>query len=232
MPTDNHLTIREWTPEDRPREKLLQKGPSHVTDAELLAILLGSGSKNETVVELARKVLLNAHNNLNELARFSIADLMKIKGIGEAKALTIAAALELGRRRGIAEIMQKDKVTTSRDVAEIFRALLGDLPHEEFWIVLLNRSNKVIDRIQVSRGGIAGTVADIRIMLKEAIDKLASGIILCHNHPSGNMQPSEQDIALTRKIKDAGLLMDITLLDHIIVSDKEEYFSFADEGII
>ena len=232
MPTDNHLTIREWTPEDRPREKLLQKGPSHVTDAELLAILLGSGSKNETVVELARKVLLNAHNNLNELARFSIADLMKIKGIGEAKALTIAAALELGRRRGIAEIMQKDKVTTSRDVAEIFRALLGDLPHEEFWIVLLNRSNKVIDRIQVSRGGIAGTVADIRIMLKEAIDKLDSGIILCHNHPSGNMQPSEQDIALTRKIKDAGLLMDITLLDHIIVSDKEEYFSFADEGII
>ncbi len=228
----NHLSIKQWTPQDRPREKLIQNGPLYVTDAELLALLLGSGSKHETVVELARKVLLHANNNLNELARKSISDLKKIKGIGEAKAVTIAAALELGRRRGIADIIDKEKVSNSHDIARIFRSVLGDLPHEEFWVVLLNRSHKIIDKIRISKGGISGTVADVRIMLKEAIEKLASGIILCHNHPSGNLQPSEQDIQLTHKIRDAGLLLDVSLLDHIIVSEKDEYFSFADEGLL
>jgi DNA repair protein RadC len=232
MPTEKHLTVKSWSPEDRPREKMLQKGPSNVTDTELLAILLGSGSRNETVIELSRKLLMNSQNNLNELSRLSICDLMKTKGIGQAKALIIAAAFELGKRHCIVDVLHKDKILTSRNIAEIFQARLGNIPHEEFWLVLLNRSNKIIDKIKISQGGISGTVADIRIMLKEAIEKLASAIVLCHNHPSGNIQPSEQDISLTKKIKEAGLLMDISLLDHVIVSGENEYFSFADEGLL
>jgi DNA repair protein RadC len=232
MPTEKHVSVKLWSPEDRPREKMLQKGSSNITDTELLAILLGSGTRNETVIELAHKLLFSAKNNLNELSRLSINDLMKIKGIGEAKALVIAAAFELGKRHGISDLLHKDKILTSHNIAEIFQAKLGAIPHEEFWLVLLNRSNKIIDKIKISQGGISGTVADIRIMMKEALEKLASAIILCHNHPSGNIQPSEQDISLTKKIKEAGLLMDISLLDHVIVSAKNEYFSFADEGLL
>lgn len=232
MPGEKHLTVKSWAPEDRPREKMLRNGPSTITDTELLAILLGSGTKNETVIELARKILKQAGNNLHELARFSISDLTRIKGIGEAKALIIAAALELGRRYSVAGILQKEKITTSRDVAELFKARLGSLVYEEFWLILLNRSNNIIETVKISQGGISGTIADIRIMLKEALDKLASGIILCHNHPSGNIQPSHEDISLTRKVKEAGSLMDISLLDHIIVCNKDAYFSFADEGLL
>lgn len=232
MPAEKHLTVKSWSPEDRPREKMLQYGPSGITDTELIAILLGSGTRNETVMELSRKLLQSVHNNIDQLSRLSVKELTKIKGIGEVKALSIAAAFELGRRHSVSEILNKDKITTSREIADIFRAKIGALSHEEFWLILLNRSNKILDKVRISQGGISGTVADIRIMLKEAIEKLASGIILCHNHPSGNIQPSSEDISLTRKIKEAGQLMEIQLLDHIIVSGRNEYFSFADEGLI
>lgn len=236
MPTmseNKYLTIKSWLPDDRPREKMLLKGSSHVTDTELLAILLGSGTRHETVMDLSRKLLASANNDLSVLSRFSIAELVKIKGIGKAKALTIAAAFELGRRRNATETMQsKEKFLSSSDVAGFFRMHIGHLPHEEFWVLLLNRSNHLIEKIKISQGGISGTTVDIRIMLKQALEKLASALIICHNHPSGNIKPSEEDISLTKKIKEAGKIMDIRLLDHVIVSDCASYFSFADEGLI
>ena len=224
-------SIKEWAVEDRPREKMLVKGIRSLSEAELIAILIGSGSLDESAVELSRRVLSSVNNNLNELGKKTINDLQKFKGIGPAKAITIAAAMELGRRRKESEPDEKPKVITSSDGAAIFKPLLSDLPHEEFWILLLNRNNLVIDKLMVSQGGLAGTVIDVRIILKMALDKLATSIILCHNHPSGNLIPSEADKEITRKIKEAGKHMDIPVLDHLIIGN-DAYFSFADEGLI
>ena len=226
-----NLRIKDWALEDRPREKLLNKGISSLSDAELIAILIGSGSKNETAVELAKKILSTVQNNLNELGKLGVEDLKKAKGIGSAKAITIIAALELGRRRKLADIQAKKKITGSKDVFDYFQPLLGDLPYEEFWILLLNRSNRIIEKHKISQGGISGTIIDVRVILKNAIEKLASSLILCHNHPSGNLQPSESDMKITSKMKEAAKIMDIQVLDHLIVTDSS-YFSFADEGIL
>jgi len=231
MENNKKLSIKEWAEDDRPREKMIKKGINALSNAELLAILFGTGTRNESAVELARKLLESTGNNLNELAKLNIKDFQKIKGIGEAKAISVLTALELGKRRKIEEVVDRKKIQSSKDVYEIFGSLLGDLPFEEFWVLLLNRSNSIIDKIKISQGGISGTVTDVRIILKTALDKMASGIILCHNHPSGNLKPSETDNAITQKIKEAGKLMDINVLDHIIVSEKS-FFSFADEGLI
>jgi DNA repair protein RadC len=228
---DNYLRIKDWALEDRPREKLLSKGLQSLSDAELIAILVGSGSKNETAVELCKRILASVSNNLNTLGKMSIQDLMKFKGIGEAKAISIISALELGKRRKISEIMEKKQINSSSEAYELFVSLLGDLQHEEFWVLYLNRSNRIIHQLKLSQGGIAGTVIDVRIALKHALEKLATGIILCHNHPSGNIQPSQSDIGLTKTSRDAAKIMDITLHDHLIVSDGN-YFSFADEHMI
>jgi DNA repair protein RadC len=225
------LKITDWAPEDRPREKLLAKGIQSLTDAELIAILIGSGSRNETAVELSKRILNEVSNNLNELGKLSVPLLQKYKGIGEAKAISIVAAMELGKRRKIAEILDKQQISSSKDIYELFVSLIGDLPYEEFWILFLNRSNKLIDRSKVSQGGISGTVIDNRLILKSAIEKLASGIILCHNHPSGNKQPSTNDIDITKKLTEAGKLVDINILDHVIIANNS-YFSFADEGLL
>jgi DNA repair protein radc len=226
-----NLSIKEWSTEDRPREKLLTKGITSLSDAELIAIIIGSGSRDESAVELSRRILSSVQHNLNELGKLSVDDLQKYKGIGEAKAIGIVAALELGRRRKLSEILDKQKITSSNDAYEIFHPLLADLPHEEFWILLLNRSNKILERIKISQGGISGTVTDVRLIMKLALEKLASSVILCHNHPSGNHKPSDADIAITQKVKESGLLMDVALLDHIIVTDGS-YYSFADEGML
>lgn len=225
------LKITDWAVEDRPREKLYSKGTSSLSDAELLAILIGSGTRNRSAVDLGRELLSLVGNNLNSLAKLSISDLRKIRGIGYARAVTIAAALELGRRRKLAEIPETPQIKCSRDVFDLLSPSLSDLPHEEFWILFLNRSNKVINRMKLSQGGISGTVTDVRMVMKRAIENLASGIIVCHNHPSGNLNPSESDTRITQKIKEAGNLMDIQLLDHLIVSDKD-YYSFADNGLL
>ena len=225
------LKIRDWAVEDRPREKLLSKGPRNLSDAELVAILIGSGNLTETAVELSRRILTSVGNNLNELGKKGIDYLKSFKGIGEAKAVTIAAAMELGKRRKEEDVFMKKKISCSRDAADYLRPLLGDLDHEEFWIILLDRGNKIIDHIIISRGGISGTLIDVRIILKTALSRLASSIILCHNHPSGTMEASAADLNITRKMKNAAELMDISVLDHIIIAQKS-YLSMADEGIL
>jgi len=225
------LKITDWAVEDRPREKLIRKGASTLSDAELLAILISSGIKQKSALDLARELLGIVNNNLNSLGKLTIADLRKLNGIGPARAVTIAAALELGRQRKLAEVEDVTQIKCSKNVADIFGPILSDLVHEEFWILFLNRSNKVINRMKLSQGGISGTVTDVRIIMKKAIEYLASGIIVCHNHPSGNLNPSDSDSKITQKIKEAGILMDIQLLDHIIIADKD-YFSFADNGLI
>jgi DNA repair protein RadC len=225
------LKITDWAEEDRPREKLLQKGTASLSDAELLAILISSGTKDKSAVDLGRELLQMANNNLNNLGKLSIGDLKKLRGIGSARAVTIAAALELGRRRKLADAENVIQIKCSKDVADIFQPLLADLQYEEFWILFLNRSNKVINRMKLSQGGVSGTVTDVRMVMKKAIEYLASGIIVCHNHPSGNLNPSESDSKITQKIKDAGNLMDIQLLDHLIISEKD-YYSFADNGLL
>lgn len=227
----NNLSIKDWNADDRPREKLLEKGLSSLSDAELIAIIIGSGNKDESAVDLSKKILNKAGNNLNELGKFSVIDLLKFKGIGEAKAVSIVAAMELGRRRATADITDRTKIESSKDIYQLFHSLLADLPHEEFWVVLLNRSNKIIDKQKISQGGISGTVTDVRIILKLAIEKFATSLILCHNHPSGNIKPSEADISITKKIRESGTIMEIALLDHLIITDGN-YFSFADEGIL
>ena len=225
------LKITDWAVEDRPREKLIQKGTASLSDAELLAILLNSGTKDKSAVDLGRELLGIVNNNLNALGKLTISDLKKLHGIGTARAVTIAAALELGRRRKFAEGPEVPQIKCSKDVADIFQPLLSDLLHEEFWILFLNRSNRVINRMKLSQGGISGTVTDVRMVMKKAIEYLSSGIIVCHNHPSGNLNPSESDSKITQKIKEAGNLMDIQLLDHLIISDKD-YYSFADNGLL
>lgn len=225
------LSIKNWAEADRPREKMLLRGASALTDSELLAILIGSGSRTESAVELAQRILRQADNSLISLSRMSAQEMTKIKGVGPAKSITISAALELGRRRKNIEIEQRPKITCSRDAYTVLYPIFCDLPHEEMWALLLDRANKVEHKMQVSKGGISGTVVDIRIILREAINRYASGIILAHNHPSGNCVPSEQDIQITKKLKEACKLMDMNLLDHLIVCDKK-YYSFGDEGII
>ncbi len=225
------LSIKQWAEEDRPREKLLLKGVSALSDSELLAILIGSGNDKQSAVELSKEILLEAGNDLNRLARMGVADLVNnFRGIGHAKAVTIIAALELGRRRKTTGEPRK-KIVTSMDAYEQFLPLLGDLNHEETWALLTDRSNQVISTLQVSRGGIAGTVVDIRLILREALTRYATGLFLGHNHPSGNLAPSPQDISITKKLKEAALYMDIVLLDHIIIGN-DAYFSFADEGVL
>lgn len=231
MNTYKKLNIKDWAVEDRPREKLLSKGSRSLTDAELVAILISSGSLEETAVELSKRILTSVDNNLTDLGRKGIDYLKTFNGIGEAKAVTIVAALELGKRRKEADVFVKKKITGSKDAAEYFQPLLGDLNHEEFWVMLLDRGNKILDSYQISQGGISGTVIDLRLILKKALEKLASSIILCHNHPSGTMQASDADLKITRKIKDAAELMDISVLDHIIIG-QNCYLSLADEGVL
>ena len=223
--------IKNWSPDDRPREKLLLKGIGSLSDAELIAILIGTGTRTLSAVEVARQLLRRANDDLHQLARFSVKDLMKNKGIGAAKAITIVAALEIGRRRKGLHKEETPKLVTSQAVYDLLKPHLQDILHEEFWVVYLNRTNRVITKQQVSRGGVAGTVADPKIILKTAVLELASGIILAHNHPSGNLLPSQQDIELTKKIKEAGKLLEIQVLDHLIFG-QAKYYSFADEGIL
>ena len=226
-----NLRIKDWAVEDRPREKLLSKGLKSLTDTELLAILIGSGQKNESAVEIAKKVLNLAKNNLNELGKLSIKDFKTIKGIGEAKAITLISALELGRRRKSSESKEKYKIGSSNDAFLYMQAFLEDLSYEEFWVIYMNRSNRIIDQLKISQGGISGTVIDVRLILKHGIEKLASTLIICHNHPSGNLQPSKSDIQITTKLKEAAKFHDIDVLDHLILGDNS-YYSFADEGIM
>lgn len=227
----NSFSIKQWSEDDRPREKLLQKGRAALSDAELIAILIGSGSRNETAVDLSKRILASAGNQLNELGKLEIEQLLKFKGIGEAKAITIVAAMELGRRRRAETALEKQKITGSKSVFEYVLPVLGELPHEEFWVLYLNNSNKIIQLVQLSKGGITGTLVDVRLALKRALELGATGLILAHNHPSGNLQPSEADKQLTRKLKSAAEGLDIKVLDHLIVTEKA-YFSFADEGLL
>ena len=227
----NNYSIKQWAKDDRPREKLLNQGPSHLSDSELVAILLNHGTRDKSAIDLGKEVLQLGKNNLNELGKLTVKDLMRIKGIGEAKAISIAAALELGRRRQASTHLQKPIVSTSRDLANYLQSLFQDHNREIFAVAFLNQSNR-INRIEtVSEGGITGTIADPRIILKKALEENAVSIVLCHNHPSGSLKPSRQDEEITRKIKEAAKYFDIKVLDHIIVSDAG-YFSFADEGIL
>jgi len=226
-----NLKIKDWAVEDRPREKLLAKGISSLSNAELIATLIGSGNREESAVELSKRILHGANNNLNDLGKRSVAELQVYKGIGEAKAITVAAALELGRRRKLADLVNKIQISSSKDVFEIMQPKLSDLQDEEFWVIYLNRSNKIIDEQKMSEGGNTGTVVDIKKILKHAILNRISSIILCHNHPSGNIKPSRADENITQKLKEAAQFVDVQVLDHIIVSEVG-YFSFADENIL
>lgn len=228
---EKYKPIKEWAEDDRPREKFFLKGKKALSTAELLAILLGSGSPYESAVKLGRRMLDTVENDLNKLARYSLEDLCQFKGIGQAKAITILAALELGRRKKASEINKKSIVISSRDVFEMMAPELSDLDHEEFWFLLLNRSNRVLSKEQLSKGGLSQTTVDVRIILKKALAHAASGIILCHNHPSDSLKPSQSDQAITQKIKEAAQLLDIALLDHVIFSQKN-YFSFSDNGTL
>lgn len=224
------LSIKNWALEDRPREKMVSKGLSSLSNAELIAILIGSGNRDESAVDVSKRILNDVGNNLNELGKLSIKKLIRdYRGIGEAKAICIVAAMELGRRRKLEQAREKPKISGSSDVYDIMHPILADLPYEEFWILLLNRANKVMSILKISTGGVAGTVMDSKIIMKAAIDSLASSIILCHNHPSGNIMPSQQDKNITQKVKQAGVIMDIPVLDHIIVTETG-FYSFADEG--
>ncbi|WP_299387126.1 DNA repair protein RadC [uncultured Lacinutrix sp.] len=225
------FSIKNWSQDDQPREKLRDKGKATLSDAELVAILIGSGNREESAVGLCKRILASADNNLSELGKLSIKQLMEFKGIGEAKAISIVAALELGRRRRGGEALERKKITSSKSVFELMQPLIGELPHEEFWIVYLNNSNKVIQKNQLSKGGITGTLVDVRLALKIALEVGAIGIILAHNHPSGTLKPSQADKDLTLKLKTAGQSLDIKVLDHLIITESA-YFSFADEGIL
>ncbi len=225
------FSIKNWSEDDRPREKLLNKGKDALSDAELVAILIGSGSRDESAVELCKRILSTTGNNLNALGKLSIKQLTTFKGIGEAKAISIVAALELGRRRRGEEALQQKKIESSQSVFELMQPILGELPHEEFWIVYMNNANKVIHKSQLSKGGITGTLVDVRLVMKTAIEVGATGLILAHNHPSGTLKPSEADKQITKKLKTASESLDIKVLDHLIITEKT-YFSFADEGLI
>ncbi|RXQ94979.1 DNA repair protein RadC [Ancylomarina salipaludis] len=226
-----NLSIKNWALEDRPREKMMYNGTKSLSTAELLAIIIGSGNRNQSAVEVAKMLLSDNQNDLNELAKKSIRDLMKTPGIGSAKAISIIAALELGCRQKSHPSKQKLKITSSMDAYERLQAYVENLNHEEFWVVYLNRGNKILEIKNVSSGGITGTVFDMRLVFKDAILLESTNIILCHNHPSGNLTPSESDKDLTFKTREAGKLMNIEVLDHLIIADQG-YYSFADEGLL
>ncbi|WP_353085042.1 DNA repair protein RadC [Flavobacterium sp.] len=226
-----YTPINQWAEDDRPREKFLHKGKAALSDSELLAILIGSGSRNESAVQLCQRILASANNNLNQLGKLSIQQLMDFKGIGEAKAISIAAALELGRRRRSEDAAELQKITSSKAVFNIMQPLIGELLHEEFWVLFLNYSNKVIHKAQLSKGGMTGTVVDTRIIFKTALEYNAISLILTHNHPSGKLLASESDKDITRKLQLAGKHMEIMVLDHVIITESS-FYSFADEGIL
>ena len=225
------FSIKHWSDDDKPREKMVRKGKSVLSDAELIAILIGSGSKNESAVELSKRILASTNNNLNELGKLSIRQLMQFKGIGEAKAVAISAALEIGRRRRGEEARKIIKISSSKDAFELLQPGMGELPHEEFWIVYLNNSNKVMHTAQLSKGGITGTLVDVRLVMKQALELGAVALILAHNHPSGGLNPSKADKQITEKLKKAAVALDIKVLDHLIITQKD-YFSFADKSIL
>ncbi len=225
------FSIKNWSQDDQPREKLLYKGKAALSDAELVAILIGSGNREESAVDLCKRILASVDNNLSALGKLSIKQLMDFKGIGEAKAITIAAALELGRRRRGEEALEKQKITSSLSVFELMQPVIGELQHEEFWIIYLNNSNKMIQKSQLSKGGITGTLVDVRLVLKNALEVGATGLILVHNHPSGTLKPSEADKQITSKLKLASESLDIKVLDHLIITEKA-YLSFADENLL
>jgi DNA repair protein RadC len=225
------LTIKSWALDDRPREKLVAKGKSALSDAELIAVLIGSGNREESAVGLSKRILKSINGNINELAKLSVEKLTQFKGIGAAKALSIITALELGKRRQLEVALEKPKITSSKDVADAMQPIIGDLEHEEFWVLFLNNSNKVVAKSQICKGGLSATIVDIRLVFKRALELASVAIVVCHNHPSGKLQPSTADAQLTQKIKEAGVTLDIKLLDHLIITEKA-YFSFADEGIL
>lgn len=243
--SDTKKPINAWAEDDRPREKLMLKGKSALSDAELIAILIGSGNKEESAIDLSRRILKDNGSSLAELARQSVLNLQRFKGIGEAKAIAIVAALELGQRRRIADKVSRNKIGSSQDVFELMQPKIGELTHEEFWVIFLNNANHVrgvvanhtepfikhqlIDTVNISKGGMTGTVVDLRILFKLALEKQATGVILVHNHPSGKLLPSEADLQITKKIKEAGNIMDIAILDHLIITEYD-YYSFADHG--
>ncbi len=231
MSETNSFPITNWAEDDKPREKLMLKGKSALSDAELIAILIGSGSRNESAVELSKRILGSVDNNLNALGKLSITQLTTFKGIGEAKAISIVAAMELGRRRRGEEVLELKKITSSKSIFELMQPIIGELSHEEFWVLYLNNSNKVISKSQLSKGGITGTVVDVRLVFKSALEIGAIGVVLCHNHPSGGLTPSDADKQITKKLKFAGESLDIKVLDHLIVTENN-YFSFSDSGIL
>jgi DNA repair protein RadC len=231
LKSNGSFSIKNWSQDDQPREKLRDKGKLVLSDAELVAIIIGSGNRDESAVDLAKRILASVDHNLNALGKLSLKQLMEFKGIGEAKAITIAAALELGRRRKLEDTKQLTKITSSRDVFQLMQPILGELPHEEFWILYLNNSNKVLQKNQLSKGGITGTLVDVRLVLKTALEVGAVSLILVHNHPSGTLNPSQADKDLTLKLKRASEHLDMKVLDHLIITETN-YFSFADENTL
>ena len=228
---NKNFSIKNWSEEDRPREKLLAKGKVSLTDSELLAILIGSGNRNESAVALCKRILASVNHNLNALGKLSVAQLQEFKGIGEAKAIGIVAALEFGRRRRTEEMVILDKVNSSKSVFNIMQPIIGDLQHEEFWVLFLNNSNTIIHKEQMSKGGITSTVVDVRLVLKKALELSAVALVLCHNHPSGTLTISKADKSITKKIKQASDALDIVLIDHIIITENN-YTSFADKSLL
>ena len=231
MEHNNPFSIKNWAEDDKPREKLMLKGKSALSDAELLAILIGSGNRNESAVDLSKRILAHVQNNLNALGKLSLKQLMEFKGIGEAKAISIIAATELGRRRREEEVQELIKINSSRVIFNVMQPIIGELAHEEFWVLYLNNANKIIHKAQLSKGGITGTVVDIRLVLKMALEYNALSIVLTHNHPSGKLRASDSDIELTQKVKLAAKQLDMHLLDHVIITENG-YYSFADQGIL
>lgn len=226
-----YTPINSWSQDDRPREKLLHKGKNILSNAELLAILIGSGSKNENAVELCRKILSFTQNNLSKLSQLSVQQLQQFKGIGQAKAISIIAALELGKRKQLEATQSLSSISSSKDVFNIMAPFLTDLPHEEFWVIYLNNANKVVYKSQISKGGLTQTSVDSRIIFKQALEHHSTAIVLCHNHPSGKLQPSQTDINITQKIKTIGKHLTISVLDHLIITQKN-YYSFADNNLL
>jgi DNA repair protein RadC len=231
MKKTKNLTIKSWALDDRPREKLLSKGKNALSDAELVAILIGSGNKNESAVDLSKRILQSVNGSINELSKLSVEKLCEFNGIGEAKAITIITALELAKRKQLEASLIKPKINSSKSVFNLMQPIIGDLPHEEFWVLYVNNSNTVLAKSQISKGGLTATVVDVRLILKKAIELASVGLVVCHNHPSGKLTPSEADKQLTQKLKNASATLDIKLLDHLIITEKD-YFSFADEGIL
>ena len=225
------VSIKYWAEGDRPREKLLDKGKISLSDGELIAILIGSGSKNESAVELSKRILAASENKLNELGKLSVKQLTKFKGIGEAKAVTIVAALELGRRRRGEEAVERKQITSAEDAFEVMQPIIGDLNHEEFWIIYLNNSHKILQKLQLSKGGMTGTLVDVRLAFKNALEVGATAVILVHDHPSGSLNPSQADKALTKKLIAGGESLDIKVLDHLIIT-QNSFVSFANKGIL